>query len=127
MKVKYISSPIMVNAKNADEFRSIVQELTGKSPERGGDGGSSGGGGGGGVGGGGWINYHDGVEYKCSRGHESLPFDQEVTGRCYVIRRSRVIVMHVTRRSQVTAMSPEGHGSLPHHQEVSGSSYRNVE
>lgn len=30
MKVKYISSPVMVNAKNATEFKAIVQELTGK-------------------------------------------------------------------------------------------------
>nr|GLL27869.1 hypothetical protein BC332_12740 [Ipomoea trifida] len=32
IKVKYISSPVLVNAKNASEFRSIVQELTGKDP-----------------------------------------------------------------------------------------------
>lgn len=30
MKVKYISSPVLVNAKNAAEFKAIVQELTGK-------------------------------------------------------------------------------------------------
>ncbi|KAG5607771.1 hypothetical protein H5410_029263 [Solanum commersonii] len=60
MKVKYISSPIMVNAKNADEFRSIVQELTGKSPERGVGIGSDGGDGGG------WPKDHDGVEYNNS-------------------------------------------------------------
>lgn len=51
MKVKYISSPVMVNAKNAAEFRSIVQELTRKSPESGsrtvvGGSGNDGGGGG---------------------------------------------------------------------------------
>nr|XP_009771936.1 PREDICTED: uncharacterized protein LOC104222399 [Nicotiana sylvestris]XP_016441908.1 PREDICTED: uncharacterized protein LOC107767412 [Nicotiana tabacum] len=32
IKVKYIDSPVMVNAKNATEFRTIVQQLTGKSP-----------------------------------------------------------------------------------------------
>ncbi|CAI9091438.1 OLC1v1026473C1 [Oldenlandia corymbosa var. corymbosa] len=32
LKVKYISSPVMVNAKNASEFKAIVQELTGKDP-----------------------------------------------------------------------------------------------
>lgn len=30
LKVKYISSPVMVNAKSAAEFKAIVQELTGK-------------------------------------------------------------------------------------------------
>lgn len=41
IKVKYISSPVLVNAKNASEFRAIVQELTGKDPphEDGGSGG----------------------------------------------------------------------------------------
>ncbi|OIT32384.1 hypothetical protein A4A49_55437 [Nicotiana attenuata] len=34
MKVKYISSPIMVNVKNPSEFRAIVQQLTGKSPPK---------------------------------------------------------------------------------------------
>ncbi|GAB4855375.1 hypothetical protein Ancab_023998 [Ancistrocladus abbreviatus] len=29
-KVKYISSPIMVNARSETEFRAVVQELTGK-------------------------------------------------------------------------------------------------
>ncbi|KAK4373526.1 hypothetical protein RND71_008910 [Anisodus tanguticus] len=33
IKVKYIDSPVMVNAKNATEFRTIVQQLTGKSPQ----------------------------------------------------------------------------------------------
>lgn len=69
MKVKYISSPIMVNAKNADEFRLVVQELTGKSLERGGGIGSDGGGDGGNDGSdgdGGWPKYHDGVEYDSS-------------------------------------------------------------
>ncbi|OIS97982.1 hypothetical protein A4A49_51721 [Nicotiana attenuata] len=32
IKVKYIDSPVMVNAKNATEFRTIVQQLTGKTP-----------------------------------------------------------------------------------------------
>jgi hypothetical protein len=31
MKIKYISSPIMVNTRNVAEFRAIVQLLTGKS------------------------------------------------------------------------------------------------
>ncbi|KAL8166656.1 hypothetical protein V2J09_008155 [Rumex salicifolius] len=31
MKVKYISSPIMVQASNESEFRAVVQELTGKN------------------------------------------------------------------------------------------------
>lgn len=31
MKIKYISSPIMVNTRNAFEFRAIVQQLTGKN------------------------------------------------------------------------------------------------
>nr|GMD58991.1 sigma factor binding protein 1, chloroplastic [Ipomoea batatas] len=30
IKVKYISSPVMVNARSASEFRAIVQQLTGK-------------------------------------------------------------------------------------------------
>ncbi|KAK4353658.1 hypothetical protein RND71_025852 [Anisodus tanguticus] len=64
MKVKYISSPVMVNAKNAAEFRSIVQELTGKSPETGGTIDSSGGSSS--VAGGGWPKYHDRVEYNSS-------------------------------------------------------------
>ncbi|KAK4371354.1 hypothetical protein RND71_010829 [Anisodus tanguticus] len=33
IKVKYIDSPMMVNVKNATEFRTIVQQLTGKSPQ----------------------------------------------------------------------------------------------
>ncbi|KAK4373527.1 hypothetical protein RND71_008911 [Anisodus tanguticus] len=33
IKVKYIDSPVLVNAKNATEFRNIVQQLTGKSPQ----------------------------------------------------------------------------------------------
>ncbi|KAK4717250.1 hypothetical protein R3W88_015588 [Solanum pinnatisectum] len=61
MKVKYISSPVLVNAKNADEFRSIVQELTGKNPERGGGIGDDGG-----DGGGDRPKDHDGVEYNNS-------------------------------------------------------------
>lgn len=71
MKVKYISSPIMVNAKNADEFRSIVQELTGKNPERGGGIGGDGGDGGGG----GWPKDHDGVEYNSSTNNISMNID----------------------------------------------------
>ncbi|KAI5659976.1 hypothetical protein M9H77_28769 [Catharanthus roseus] len=35
MKVKYISSPVMVNAKDAREFKSIVQQLTGKDSSAG--------------------------------------------------------------------------------------------
>nr|GMC59028.1 hypothetical protein A4A49_55437 [Ipomoea batatas]GMC61627.1 hypothetical protein A4A49_55437 [Ipomoea batatas] len=31
VKVKYISDPVTVNAKDASEFRAIVQELTGKT------------------------------------------------------------------------------------------------
>ncbi|CAK9187642.1 unnamed protein product [Ilex paraguariensis] len=31
IKVKYISSPVMVKANNASEFRAIVQELTGQN------------------------------------------------------------------------------------------------
>ena len=31
IKIKYISSPMMVQAKNASEFRAIVQQLTGKN------------------------------------------------------------------------------------------------
>lgn len=31
IKIKYISSPMMVQAKNASEFRAIVQELTGQN------------------------------------------------------------------------------------------------
>ncbi|KAG2696671.1 hypothetical protein I3843_07G068400 [Carya illinoinensis] len=31
MKIKYISSPLLVKANNATEFRAIVQELTGKN------------------------------------------------------------------------------------------------
>jgi hypothetical protein len=31
MKIKYISSPIMVNTRNVSEFRAVVQLLTGKS------------------------------------------------------------------------------------------------
>ncbi|KAM3200778.1 hypothetical protein T459_29812 [Capsicum annuum] len=34
MKVKYISSPVLVNVKNPSEFRAIVQQLTGKSPPK---------------------------------------------------------------------------------------------
>ncbi|KAK4720780.1 hypothetical protein R3W88_011013 [Solanum pinnatisectum] len=34
IKVKYIDSPLMVNAKNATEFRTIVQKLTGKNPKK---------------------------------------------------------------------------------------------
>lgn len=34
IKVKYIDSPLMVNAKNATEFRTIVQKLTGKTPQK---------------------------------------------------------------------------------------------
>ncbi|KAG5608771.1 hypothetical protein H5410_020052 [Solanum commersonii] len=34
IKVKYIDSPVMVNAKNATEFRNIVQQLTGKTPQK---------------------------------------------------------------------------------------------
>lgn len=34
IKVKYIDSPLMVNTKNASEFRTIVQKLTGKNPKR---------------------------------------------------------------------------------------------
>ncbi|CAN4106914.1 unnamed protein product [Withania somnifera] len=34
IKVKYIDSPVMVNAKNATEFRTIVQQLTGKNPQK---------------------------------------------------------------------------------------------
>ncbi|KAJ8551595.1 hypothetical protein K7X08_021610 [Anisodus acutangulus] len=34
MKVKYISSPVMVNVKNPSEFRATVQQLTGKSPPK---------------------------------------------------------------------------------------------
>nr|GME15275.1 sigma factor binding protein 1, chloroplastic [Ipomoea batatas]GME20571.1 sigma factor binding protein 1, chloroplastic [Ipomoea batatas] len=30
IKVKYISSPVIVNARSASEFRAIVQQLTGK-------------------------------------------------------------------------------------------------
>lgn len=33
MKIKYISSPIMVKAGNASEFRAIVQQLTGKNAD----------------------------------------------------------------------------------------------
>ncbi|KAF3969566.1 hypothetical protein CMV_006646 [Castanea mollissima] len=33
MKVKYISSPIMVKAGNPSEFRAIVQQLTGKNAD----------------------------------------------------------------------------------------------
>jgi hypothetical protein len=31
IKIKYISSPVFVNASNAYEFRAIVQELTGQN------------------------------------------------------------------------------------------------
>ncbi|KAL3323900.1 hypothetical protein AABB24_038197, partial [Solanum stoloniferum] len=34
MKVKYISSPVLVNVKNPTEFRAVVQQLTGKSPPK---------------------------------------------------------------------------------------------
>lgn len=34
MKVKYISSPVLVNVKNPSEFRTVVQQLTGKSPPK---------------------------------------------------------------------------------------------
>ncbi|PHU17045.1 hypothetical protein BC332_12740 [Capsicum chinense] len=34
IKVKYIDSPLLVNAKNATEFRTIVQQLTGKNPQK---------------------------------------------------------------------------------------------
>ncbi|KAM3235020.1 hypothetical protein BC332_12739 [Capsicum chinense] len=34
IKVKYIDSPLLVNAKNATEFRTIVQQLTGKTPQK---------------------------------------------------------------------------------------------
>ncbi|XVF31055.1 hypothetical protein REPUB_Repub16aG0112400 [Reevesia pubescens] len=37
IKVKYISSPMMVKASNAAEFRAIVQELTGQYSDIGGD------------------------------------------------------------------------------------------
>ena len=33
MKIKYISSPLLVKASNASEFRAIVQELTGQNSE----------------------------------------------------------------------------------------------
>ncbi|XP_041017917.1 LOW QUALITY PROTEIN: photosystem I P700 chlorophyll a apoprotein A2-like [Juglans microcarpa x Juglans regia] len=33
VKIKYISSPLLVKASNATEFRAIVQELTGKNSE----------------------------------------------------------------------------------------------
>lgn len=33
MKIKYISSPMLVKARNASEFRAIVQELTGQHSE----------------------------------------------------------------------------------------------
>ena len=33
MKIKYISSPIMVKAGNPSEFRAIVQQLTGKNAD----------------------------------------------------------------------------------------------
>ncbi|PON46081.1 VQ motif containing protein [Parasponia andersonii] len=33
IKIKYISSPMMVQAKNASEFRAIVQQLTGKNSD----------------------------------------------------------------------------------------------
>ena len=33
IKIKYISSPMMVHAKNASEFRAIVQQLTGKNSD----------------------------------------------------------------------------------------------
>ncbi|XP_021282108.1 uncharacterized protein LOC110414990 [Herrania umbratica] len=33
IKIKYISSPMMVKASNADEFRAIVQELTGRNSD----------------------------------------------------------------------------------------------
>lgn len=32
IKVKYISSPIMVEAKDASQFKQIVQHLTGQTP-----------------------------------------------------------------------------------------------
>ncbi|KAI8556231.1 hypothetical protein RHMOL_Rhmol05G0236300 [Rhododendron molle] len=35
IKVTYISSPVMVQAENAFEFRAIVQELTGKNSDLG--------------------------------------------------------------------------------------------
>ncbi|MBA0699683.1 hypothetical protein Goshw_000177 [Gossypium schwendimanii] len=35
VKVKYISSPMMVKASNAEEFRAIVQELTGQHSDMG--------------------------------------------------------------------------------------------
>lgn len=35
LKVKYISSPVLVNAKNPTEFKAIVQELTGKDSSEG--------------------------------------------------------------------------------------------
>ncbi|OIT35412.1 hypothetical protein A4A49_59509, partial [Nicotiana attenuata] len=34
MKVKYISSTVMVNVKNPSEFRAIPQHLTGKCPPK---------------------------------------------------------------------------------------------
>lgn len=34
IKVKYIDSPLMINAKNATEFRTIVQQHTGKNPQK---------------------------------------------------------------------------------------------
>ncbi|CAK9170916.1 unnamed protein product [Ilex paraguariensis] len=33
IKVKYISSPVMVKANNPSEFRAIVQELTGQNSD----------------------------------------------------------------------------------------------
>ncbi|KAL3728021.1 hypothetical protein ACJRO7_032724 [Eucalyptus globulus] len=36
LKIRYISSPVMVKASNASEFRAIVQELTGKDSNAGG-------------------------------------------------------------------------------------------
>ncbi|GAB2287439.1 hypothetical protein Dimus_021816 [Dionaea muscipula] len=37
LTVKYISSPIMVSAKTESEFRAVVQELTGKDADAGGN------------------------------------------------------------------------------------------
>ncbi|KAF8017792.1 hypothetical protein BT93_H2863 [Corymbia citriodora subsp. variegata] len=36
LKIRYISSPVMVKASNPSEFRAIVQELTGKDSDAGG-------------------------------------------------------------------------------------------
>lgn len=33
IKVKYISSPVMVEAKNASQFKEIVQHFTGQTPQ----------------------------------------------------------------------------------------------